>query len=158
MTQPGIRYRLPKSVRIISSDDYGRVLRSDEPGSIRLGRDSVSVCVSTHLKTGRVRFGFTVGKHNVPRSVDRALVKRLMRECVRHALPTIVENCKEHQVGAEISLRMRSSLKSVGSAVSTAQAKAMVRGSVQACLRAVIKRLPAAAKRAHEQVQCPKSS
>lgn len=37
-----------------------------------------------------VRFGFTVGKRYERRSVMRALVKRVMREACRHALPSLV--------------------------------------------------------------------
>ena len=72
--------KFPKSARILKSEDFGSVLRAQGPGSIRLGRDSVSVCAQAHRQAGLVRFGFTVGKKNVRRSVDRALVKRVMRE------------------------------------------------------------------------------
>jgi RNase P protein component len=37
----------------------------------------------------RVRFGFTVGKRNARRAVERALVKRVLREAARHAAPAL---------------------------------------------------------------------
>ena len=54
--------KFPKSARILKSEDFGSVLRAQGPGSIRLGRDSVSVCAQAHRQAGLVRFGFTVGK------------------------------------------------------------------------------------------------
>ncbi len=37
----------------------------------------------------RVRFGITVGKRNARRAVQRALVKRIAREALRHAAPAL---------------------------------------------------------------------
>lgn len=37
----------------------------------------------------RVRFGITVGKRNARRAVQRALVKRIAREAMRHAAPAL---------------------------------------------------------------------
>lgn len=129
VTQNRPRYRFPRSVRIISSDDFGRILRSKEPGSLRLGRDAVSVCVQAHGRTGRVRFGFTVGKHYVPRSVDRALVKRIMREVSRQFLPMIQSDCKNLEIGLEISLRYRQPLKVVAGKCTVTEAKDTVPSS-----------------------------
>lgn len=36
-----------------------------------------------------LRFGFTVGKRNARRAVDRARVKRVLREAARHAAPAL---------------------------------------------------------------------
>ena len=96
--------KFPKSARILKSEDFGSVLRAQGPGSIRLGRDSVSVCAQAHRQAGLVRFGFTVGKKNVRRSVDRALVKRVMRECARVILPQIRDVCVKQGLGLDISL------------------------------------------------------
>lgn len=141
VTHNRLHNRFPKSVRIISSDDFGRILRSKEPGNLRLGRDSVSVCAQAHRQTGRVRFGFTVGKHNVPRSVDRALVKRIMREVSRAHLGPIRDRCTELGIGIDISLRFRTPLKVVAGKSTVAQAKESVRRSTELCLTAVHKRL-----------------
>ena len=140
MTQDRSRYKFPKSARIVSSDDFGAILRSDGPGVIRLGRDSVSLCAQAHLKTGRVRFGFTVGKKNVRRSVDRALVKRVMRECARAALPRMRDVCDKRGLGLDISLRYRTPLL-VRNEVTVAQAKENVRRSTELAIAALFKRL-----------------
>lgn len=152
MTQAQVRFRLPRSARIICSDDFGKLLRSSEPGSIRLGRDLISVCAQTHDEAGRVRFGFTVGKHNAPRSVDRALVKRVMRECSRMALPEISAICAKHGVGLDISLRLRGPIKNVGRTMSVDEAKSVVRKGTQLCLSALRKRLKAVIQEAKQHV------
>lgn len=145
MTQDRPRYKFPKSARIVSSDDFGAILRSDGPGVIRLGRDSVSLCAQAHLKTGRVRFGFTVGKRNVPLSVDRALIKRILREEARHALPVLVERCIRLGIGLEVSLRWRTPLRTTGAKVTEGEAKKLARRSTSLCLKALDRRLDAAA-------------
>ncbi|MGN1209918.1 MAG: ribonuclease P protein component [Duodenibacillus sp.] len=140
------RYRFPKSARIVSSEDFGRLLRSRDAGGIRLGRDSVSVCAQSHGQVGCVRFGFTVGKHNVPRSVDRALVKRVLREVSRIELPAIRSICEELGIGVDISLRYREPLKIVAPKTTVQQAKDRVRRSAELCLKAVRRRLPDSAQ------------
>lgn len=132
--------KFPKSARILKSEDFGSVLRAQGPGSIRLGRDSVSVCAQAHKQTGLVRFGFTVGKKNVRRSVDRALVKRVMRECARAALPRMRDVCDKQGLGLDISLRYRTPLL-VRNEVTVAQAKENVRRSTELAIAALFKRL-----------------
>lgn len=41
------------------------------------------------VEPARSRFGITVGKRNARRSVDRALIKRVLRESARHAAPAL---------------------------------------------------------------------
>ena len=102
MIEQNTRLGFPRSVRIIKSEDFGKLLRSENPGAVRLGRDLVSVNVLPNKDIGRVRFGFTVGKHNVPRSVDRALVKRVFRNVSRHDLPQFRALAEELGGGLEI--------------------------------------------------------
>ena len=131
--------KFPKSARILKSEDFGSVLRAQGPGSIRLGRDSVSVA-QAHRQAGLVRFGFTVGKKNVRRSVDRALVKRVMRECARVILPQIRDVCVKQGLGLDISLRYRTPLLVRGD-ITVAQAKDNVRRSTELAIAALFKRL-----------------
>ena len=135
------RHRLPRSCRIISSDDFGRLLHSSGPGSFHIGRDHVSLCALACNEVGRVRFGFTVGKHNVPRSVDRALVKRVLRDCARHKLPAIARLLGECGVGMDVSLRLRTPYRSISPEGGTQQIKARIRRSAQACLDALMKKI-----------------
>ena len=141
MTECQERHRLPRSCRIISADDCGRLLHSSGPGSFHIGRDHVSLCAQACNEVGRVRFGFTVGKHNVPRSVDRALVKRVLRECARHELPAIARLCRERGVGMDVSLRLRSPFRSISPQGGIDQIKAKVRRSAQACLDGLSKKI-----------------
>ena len=138
--------KFPKSARILKSEDFGSVLRAQGPDSIRLGRDSVSVCAQAHRQAGLVRFGFTVGKRNVPLSVDRALVKRVMREVARHALPDLQAQCRDLGIGVDVSLRFRSPLRTTAEMVTLSCAKDSVRRSAQLCVQALRKRLPSAAQ------------
>ena len=137
MIEQNTRLGFPRSVRIIKSEDFGKLLRSENPGAVRLGRDLVSVNVLPNKDIGRVRFGFTVGKHNVPRSVDRALVKRVFRNVSRHDLPQFRALAEELGVGLEIGLRIRRPLKNIGWDVAGAAAKVLGRSVTEACLRAV---------------------
>lgn len=139
--------KFPKSARILSSEDFGIVLHAQGPGCIRLGRDSVSLCAQVHGYAGPVRFGFTVGKKNVARSVDRALVKRIMRECAREALPEVRALCAERGVCADISLRWRTPLRVQGE-TTVADAKALVRRSTELAIAALFKRLRTAEPKA----------
>ena len=138
-----MRLGFPRTVRIIRSEDFGELLHSDSPATIRLGRELASVSVILNSCVGRVRFGFTVGKHNAPRSVDRALVKRVMRDCCRNKLPQFRALAAQHGVGLEIGLRLRRPLGRVGSeAMTVDNAKRLVRESSELCLQAVVRRLP----------------
>ena len=132
--------KFPKSARILSSEDFGTILRAQGPGRIRLGRDSVSLCAQACESAGLVRFGFTVGKKNVRRSVDRALVKRIMRECARQALPEMRRRCAEKGIGLDISLRYRTALLVRGE-TTVAAAKATVRRSTDLAIAALFKKL-----------------
>lgn len=140
MTPRLCAHKFPKSARILRSEDFGTVLRAQGPGSIRLGRDSVSVCAQAHKQAGLVRFGFTVGKKNVRRSVDRALVKRIMRECARNAWPKMRCVCAEQGIGLDISLRYRTPLLVQGK-TTVAEAKTNIRRSTELAIAALFKRL-----------------
>lgn len=136
-------YRLPKTVRIVKTDDFGKILRSTVNTHLTLGRDAVSIGAIQTQTPGRVRFGFTVGKHNVPRSVDRALAKRVLREVARHTLPEIKALCIDKQIGLDINLRVRCPLGRVGTELSVKEAKSLLFLSTQKCIAAFIKRVVA---------------
>lgn len=54
-----------------------------------------------------VRFGVTVGKRNARRAVDRALVKRILREAGRRAAPTLENACRERHVRLDVAFRLK---------------------------------------------------
>lgn len=53
----------------------------------------------------RVRFGLTVGKRNARRAVERALVKRVLREAARHAAPALDEVAGPRAVDVVLRLK-----------------------------------------------------
>ena len=59
---------------------------------------------------GSVRFGVTVGKRNARRSVDRALVKRIVREACRHHAAAFEGCVAPASVRIDVALRLRAPL------------------------------------------------
>jgi RNase P protein component len=53
------------------------------------------------------RFGVTVGKRNAARSVDRSLIKRVLREAARHAAPRLDAAAAVHTVQLDVVLRLK---------------------------------------------------
>lgn len=53
----------------------------------------------------RVRIGVTVGKRFARKSVQRSMVKRVLRESARHALPLLEAVGRRYQVDAVLRLR-----------------------------------------------------
>lgn len=56
-----------------------------------------------------VRFGVTVGKRNARRSVDRAVVKRILREAARHAAPALELTCARRELRLDVAFRLKAS-------------------------------------------------
>jgi ribonuclease P protein component len=68
--------------------------------------------VETHAATMRVRFGLTVGKRNARRAVERALIKRVLRESARHAAPALDRAACRRRV--DLVLRLKAPCPVVG--------------------------------------------
>ena len=64
----------------------------------------------TGAAVGTVRFGVTVGKRNARRSVDRVLVKRIVREACRHHAEAFEGCAAQASVRIDIALRLKSPL------------------------------------------------
>ncbi len=107
------KYRLPRSRRLIKSSAFGAVLSAR--GRNTVWKSSLWLTASALLKpeceekTG-VRVGFTVGKHNAHRGVDRVLIKRILRESARHAVPVLVSE----GIQADIVLRLKRRIPKLG--------------------------------------------
>ena len=69
-----------------------------------------------------------------------------MRDACRSWLPLLQKDCHDLGIGVDVSLRFRTPLKVVDGKSTVTQAKQTVRHSTDLCLRAVQKRLSAAAK------------
>ncbi|HCG01283.1 MAG TPA: ribonuclease P protein component [Chloroflexi bacterium] len=74
---------LPKSFRLTRSRDFSRVRRSGRSAGC-----SLFVLYALPTRSADLRVGFSVSKR-VGKATVRNRVKRLMREAVRHQLPSI---------------------------------------------------------------------
>ena len=87
------RYGFASFRRLKTPAEFSSLLRAPRESSIRAERQMLSINTAwvaaasspvDGTKAGDVRFGVTVGKRTARRSVDRALVKRIVREACRH--------------------------------------------------------------------------
>ena len=107
-------FGFPRSLRLIKTSDYGVLVHVRNENSFRLTSKFFSANAQKFVEhQGRLRFGITVGKKNAHRSVDRALVKRILREAARQQAPDLVARLSELGVGLDVSLRLRVPLNSV---------------------------------------------
>lgn len=103
------RFKYPRSLRLIRSEDYGVLVRERNEKTFGLAWGAFSLSAKWREPSGQdLRFGVTVGKRNCHRSVDRALVKRLLKEEARHRAPSIREKISRLEKGLDVSLRLRS--------------------------------------------------
>lgn len=101
---------LPRSFRMIKSAEFGAVLSSPKQEQVRSFSNFFAVAAIKTPNTGVVRFGLTVGKHNARLSVERALVKRLLREASRKKRQTIQKFLENKDFGLDVSLRLKGRL------------------------------------------------
>ena len=131
--------------RLKSAADYAELLRVPSGSAIRAARQFLSVTAMLVARDeGSVRFGITVGRRNARRAVDRALIKRIVREaCRRHA--STFERCAESRaLGIDIALRLKSSLIDTdGRPLAMTQWRRYLRVEADALLRHVLTQLPA---------------
>lgn len=71
--------------KIKKSEDFLKILRAKGEGVISLHSNWLEVKLVRDLSSKGTKFGFTVGKRFSKRSVDRNLIKRVLRESVRHS-------------------------------------------------------------------------
>lgn len=81
--------------------------------------------------TDSPRFGITVGKRNARRAVDRNLVKRVLREAARHAVPALRAAAGARRV--DVVIRLKAPLGQPGAAA-RAQLKRELRGEADGLL------------------------
>ncbi len=110
------RYGFASLRRLKTPAEFSALLRAPRERSIRAERQMLSINVAwmgTGLPgdaAGCVRFGITVGKRNARRSVDRTLVKRIVREACRQYAQAF-EGCAAHAAARiNIVLRLRAPL------------------------------------------------
>lgn len=133
---------LPRTIRLIKSADFGAVLSCSRDQSIRAYSDFFSVSAKKTPNINTVRFGFTVGKHNAHLSVERALVKRLLREASRTNRQLMIEGLQEKNYGLDINFRLKCRLPVCGSNGLTKQArKVLLRNDIEKLMKHFISKL-----------------
>lgn len=107
------RYGFASLRRLKTPAEFSALLRAPRERAIRAERQMLSISaawVTTGLSggtAGSVRFGVTVGKRNARRSVDRALVKRVVREACRHYAAAFEDCAAQAAARIDIALRLR---------------------------------------------------
>jgi ribonuclease P protein component len=113
------RYGFASLRRLKTPAEFSALLRAPRERSIRAERQMLSINVawtavaldaSGGNKLGSVRFGVTVGKRNARRSVDRVLVKRIVREACRHRADAFEDCAAQAATKIDIALRLKTPL------------------------------------------------
>lgn len=134
-------FGFPRSLRLIKTSDYGVLVHVRNEKTFRVASKYFS-CNALMIDEfpGRLRVGITVGKKNSRRSVDRALVKRILREAARKQAPFLVEHLREQGLGLDVSLRLKSPLVSVPGQSQGVKALKSALNEDVACLMQVLSR------------------
>lgn len=153
---PGLRLRYPAARRLRDSASFTALSRP-APGQARCwraARNWVSVAArmsaapspasaAAALRPIRCRFGVTVGKRNAPRSVDRSLVKRVLREAARHAAVALDDAAGVQGVQGvqlDVVLRLKAAVPATG-ALARSQLKRELRAEADALLALLVRQL-----------------
>ena len=110
------RFGFASARRLKTPAEFSALLRAPREQSIRAARRMLSInaawtaVVAAGEGTASVRFGVTVGKRNARRSVDRALVKRIVREACRQRAVAFECCAAKFAARIDIALRLRSPL------------------------------------------------
>ena len=78
-------------------------------------RLSMTAAWSAAADARPTRLGITVGKRTARRSIDRALVKRIVREAFRHVAPKLDRAAAGAGVAVDVSVRLKAPLGEPGS-------------------------------------------
>ena len=119
------RHTFPRRLRLIKTADFGVVVRTRNEHTFRSDAVFFSAqCMRRPEAPGELRFGVTVGKKNAKRAVDRALVKRILRESARMQAPALLTMLGQRGLGLDVSLRLKTPLAQAGDRTACAQARA----------------------------------
>lgn len=134
-------FGFPRSLRLIKTSDYGVLVHVRNENTFRVASKYFSCnALKVDGVPGRLRIGITVGKKNAKRSVDRALVKRILRETARKQAPSLVAYLREQGMGLDVSLRLKSPLNSVSEQSQGVKALKSALNEDVACLMQVLSR------------------
>lgn len=98
------------SRRLRRPAEFAAVLAAPRSHSLRAARHWLSMTAAwASSEQPAVRFGATVGKRNARRAIDRAVVKRILREAGRHAAPALELACARRGLRLDVAFRLKSS-------------------------------------------------
>jgi ribonuclease P protein component len=141
-----VAYGFPRAYRLQSEAQFTAVAQAG-PESIRLSQRWFVLIAKPVATTepaaapspARVRFGLTVGKRLARRSVDRVLIKRILREAARHSAPELAALAP---AALDILLRLKAPLPPRAT-TPRGQLKRALREDADAVLRRLVDRLAA---------------
>ncbi len=144
------RYGFAKARRLRTPAEFSAVLNAPRERSIRAARQCLSVIAAwtevgtTESAAACVRFGVTVGRRNARRAVDRALVKRIVREACRHRASAFERCAAQAAVCIDVALRLKSPLADAdGQALAMTHWRRQLRGEADALLEYLLEGLAA---------------
>lgn len=107
---------LGRDQRLRRPQEFAAVLTARRGDSFRATGEwlSMSAAWTAATESRRARLGVTVGKRMARRSIDRALVKRLVREAFRHGSPALDRAAQRAGVAVDASLRLKTPLGEPG--------------------------------------------
>jgi ribonuclease P protein component len=94
--------------RLRRPSEFAAVLSARREQSLRgSGRWLAMTAAWTALPAGGARLGLTISKRMARRAIDRALVKRIVREAFRHRITELEQLAAAASVRIDISVRLR---------------------------------------------------
>lgn len=145
------RYGFASLRRLKTPAEFSALLRAPRERSIRAERQMLSINAAwvtaasrslSGTKSGAVRFGVTVGKRNARRSVDRTLVKRIVREACRHRAAAFEDCAAQASARIDIALRLKAPLVNEhGAPVAMRVWRRQIRADADSLLEEVLTRL-----------------
>lgn len=142
------RYGFASARRLKTPAEFSAVLRAPRERSIRAARQLLSInamwVVNAVIRppAGSVRFGVTVGKRNARRSVDRTLIKRVLREACRHQAAAFEAHAAQASARIDVAVRLKSPLVDArGEALAMRAWRRQVRAEADDLLRDTLSQL-----------------
>lgn len=147
-------FRFDPARRLKASADFAATLAAPREQSLKASRQMLSLSATltdvaaAGSTAGHVRFGVTVGKRNARRSVDRALIKRIVREACRHQASAFEAHAAQGAVRIDVVVRLKSPLTDGnGQALAMTQWRRQVRAEADALLERVLAELAVRVRR-----------
>ena len=139
------RFRFGPARRLKASADFAAILAAPREQSLKASRPMLSLsatwtdAAAAATAAGPVRFGVTVGKRNARRSVDRALIRRIVREACRHQAGAFETRAAQGAIRIDVVLRLKAPLtNSAGRALAMTQWRRQVRIEANALLETAL--------------------